>query len=100
MIYHKSLVDEDWSQLEQFLELLEPFKILTESCEGNAKDEGQEGAYGVLANTLMGMQYLFNVLDNTAKDVNAAPEQYSDHFSAGVATAHAKLVKYFGLTDQ
>ena len=76
-----------------------PFKIFTESCEGKAKDEGQEDAYGVLANTLMDIQYLFNILDNTANEVNGKPEQYSDHFSAGVATAHAKLVKYFSMTD-
>src|SRR5204862_7754879 len=38
-------------------------------------------------------------LDATAKEVNAHPDEYSDHYHRELATAHVKLVKYFNLSD-
>jgi len=42
---------------------------------------------------------MFKYLDAIAKKVNAHPNEYSNHYHQGLATAHAKLIKYFNLSD-
>jgi hypothetical protein len=43
-----ALKNEDWIEIERYIELLRPFVKMTKQLEGNANKEGYEGAYGAV----------------------------------------------------
>ena len=90
------LQQEDWAELERFLNLLSPFKKMTKRLEGNANKEGSEGSYGAVWEVLESMDYMNLKLEAAARAVVEEPESY---YKTGIDYAYSKLQKYYIKTD-
>jgi hypothetical protein len=85
--------------LEQFFNILKPFKDLTKRMEGRANKAGLEGSHGSLYETIESLDVLFKELQEAGKFTNDHPEQVSKYYSCAIDAARLKLEEYFGLTD-
>ena len=93
------IIPRDWADLEQFFDVLKPFKDLTKRMEGRANKAGLEGSHGSLYETLESLDILFKKLQEAGKLADDHPEEVSEYYSCAIDTARTKLEEYYGLTD-
>jgi hypothetical protein len=93
------ITPRDWADLEQFFNVLKPFKDLTKRMEGRANKAGLEGSHGSLYETLESLDVLFKKLQQAGKFADDHPEEVSEYYSCAIDAARLKLEEYFGLTD-
>lgn len=98
-ISQDAIIPRDWADLEQFFNVLKPFKELTKRMEGRANKAGLEGSHGSLYETLESLDVLFKKLQEAGKFADDHPEEVSTYYSCGIDTARLKLEEYYGLTD-
>lgn len=98
-ISQDTITPQDWIDLEQFFNILKPFKDLTKRMEGRANKAGLEGSHGSLYEILESLDVLFKKLQEAGKFADDNPEVVSAYYSCAIDTARTKLEEYFGLTD-
>lgn len=87
------LSPDDWKELVDFKELLQPFTDVSMRTQGRAVT----GSYGALWEWLYGMEYLMAVLERKKTELEHAGQS---HFKTCVNLAWMKLDKYYGLGNQ
>lgn len=93
------LTEEDWQELRQFEELLEPFEWATKEMEGNANKPGYEGSHGAIWEVIPGFDFCFKKLQDAAIACELNKEA-TDYYSRGIYCGFLKLKEYYSLTDQ
>jgi hypothetical protein len=99
-ILEDELSQQDWIDLQHFLDILKPFHDLTKRMEGRANRPGLEGSHGSLYETLEAMDVLFKKLREAGDYVFNHATEVSSYYSTSIDTARIKLEEYFGLTDE
>jgi len=84
------LIEAEWKDIDDILQLLEPFKKLT------ILGEERGTLYGSVNSTLWGMDMLLKLLENEKK--KSRPSETS--FRVTLKTVWKKLDKYYKLTDK
>ncbi|TKA45693.1 hypothetical protein B0A49_13640, partial [Cryomyces minteri] len=92
-IIEDQLTPEDWQELVDLRDLLEPMKTLTIRLQGNATT----GSHGALWESLGAMELLLEKLETKKKQYEHLP---SSHFKACIKLGWKKLEKYYQLTDE
>ncbi|TKA68421.1 hypothetical protein B0A49_13253, partial [Cryomyces minteri] len=87
------LTPEDWQELVDLRDLLEPMKTLTIRLQGNATT----GSHGALWESLGAMELLLEKLETKKKQYEHLP---NSHFKACIKLGWKKLEKYYQLTDE
>jgi hypothetical protein len=88
------LVADDWNQLEELMVLLEPFKTLTTSLEGDP----YEGKRGSMWEVLPAMDMLLQKLEQAKERLRDQAD--STFLRTAVNNAWLVMDKYYDLTDQ
>ncbi|TKA39987.1 hypothetical protein B0A49_13726, partial [Cryomyces minteri] len=92
-IVRDELTLEDWQELTELRDLLQPMKETTKRLEGNA----HTGAYGALWESLGALDFLLDHLEMEKARLEHLP---SSHFKACVNLGWKKLNYYYSLSDQ
>ncbi|TKA81632.1 hypothetical protein B0A49_01266, partial [Cryomyces minteri] len=92
-IVKDELTLEDWQELTELRDLLQPMKETTKRLEGNA----HTGAYGALWESLGALDFLLDHLEMEKARLEHLP---SSHFKACVNLGWKKLNYYYSLSDQ
>jgi hypothetical protein len=87
---------QDWEELRHFEELLQHFEKATKRVEGNA----HTGTHGALWKVIPTMDYLFAKLKKHAKEVEEAPEIFTDYYTNCLNHGFAKLSEYYTKIDE
>src|SRR5579859_3040512 len=86
------LTPEDWSDLVEMAELLEPFRRITLDLQWNPEDAGQ----GCIVDVVPGMEFLLDVLE----DARLRHATETTHFAQPIDCAWAKLDQYYTFIDR
>jgi hypothetical protein len=99
-ISQDELSQQDWIDLQHFLDILRPFHSLTKRMEGRANRPGLEGSHGSLYETLEALDVLFKKLREAGDYAFTHATEVSEYYATSIDTARLKLEEYFGLTDE
>lgn len=91
------LTAEDWEMIRKFVDLLRPFKAMTNELEGNANKAGSAGSKGAVWEVLESMDFLNLKLEGLAASFR---HEEANYFNVGIETGWQKLQRYYRLTDQ
>ncbi|KAG9516589.1 hypothetical protein KCV03_g9084, partial [Aureobasidium melanogenum] len=87
------ITSEDWRDMTEFKELLEPFKEATMRTQGRAHD----GTYGALWEWLTELELLLTILENKREYLLDQPPSF---LRTSVNLAWSKLSTYYELSDE
>jgi hypothetical protein len=91
-IRHDQLSALDWTNLTEYLSILQPFKVATKSLEGRATG----GQFGAIWEVLPAMEFLLEHLEELKQQYKNHPD---DHFKIGINLAWQKLDEYYNKTS-
>ena len=88
------LTTDDWTELKDITEILEPFEILTRRLQGNSRS----ASYGAIWEVLPAMEYLFIHLQTMKHRLELMDEMKP--LKVGLNLAIIKLEEYYALLDE